>query len=237
MRTLFTFSIVSHNQAILVNNLLEDLNNIKERSFDVIVTSNISETVPINQVHNFSLTLLKNVNPLGFGANHNQAFLHCKSDYFVILNPDITIDEINMNSLISHFQDKSIGIVAPAVVNPLGFVEDSVRDFPTPLNLLLRILRLRKCIIPSDISIVDWVAGMFILIKRDVFVGVNGFDEKRFYMYFEDVDLCKRVHKKGYSIIYDPTQKVIHDARRSSRRNIRHISWHLSSMLRYFTNY
>ena len=237
MRTLFTFSIVSHNQAILVNNLLEDLNNIKERSFDVIVTSNISENVPINQEHNFSFTLLNNEYPKGFGANHNQAFLHCKSDYFVILNPDISIEELNMNSLISHFQDKSIGIVAPTVVNPFGYVEDSVRDFPTPLNLLLRFLRLHKYTIPCNISIVDWVAGMFILIKRDVFLKVNGFDDKRYYMYFEDVDLCKRVNKQGYSILYDPTQKVIHDARRSSRKNIRHMYWHLSSMLRYFTNY
>ena len=216
---------------------MEDLNNIEESCFDVIVTSNTSENVPIKKDHNFLFTHLQNDNPLGFGANHNQAFLHCKSDYFVILNPDLSIDEIYMNSLISHFQDKSIGIVAPAVVNPLGSVEDSVRDFPTPLNLFLRIIRLYKCITPSDISIVDWVAGMFILIRRDVFLKVNGFDDKRYYMYFEDVDLCKRVNKQGYSILYDPTQKVIHDARRSSRKNIRHMYWHFSSMLRYFTNY
>ena len=141
-----------------------------------------------------------------------------------------------MNSLISHFQDKSIGIVAPAVVNPFGFVEDSARDFPTPVNIFLRVLRLNKCTIPTDISVVDWVAGMFILIKRDVFVEVDGFDDKRYYMYFEDVDLCKRVKNKGYSIIYDPAQEVIHDARRLSRKNFRHICWHLSSMLRYFIN-
>ena len=76
MRTLFSFSIVSHNQAALVNKLLEDLNNIKERSFDVIVTSNVSEDVPIKKDHNFLFTHLQNDNPLGFGANHNQAFLH-----------------------------------------------------------------------------------------------------------------------------------------------------------------
>jgi GT2 family glycosyltransferase len=232
-----TISIVSHNQATLVNNLLDELNNIKETIFDVIVISNIKENIPINQLHKFSFTLIKNDKPLGFGANHNKALLHCKSDYFLILNPDISITDFNMNSLISHFDDKSIGIVAPAVVNPLGMLEDSVREFPTPLNLLLRIFRLQKSIIPIGISAVDWVAGMFILIKRDIFVEINGFDDESFYMYLEDVDLCKRVNKLGYSILYDPTQKVIHNARRSSRKSIRHMYWHISSMFRYFTNY
>jgi GT2 family glycosyltransferase len=90
--------------------------------------------------------------------------------------------------------------------------------------------------VPTERSVVDWVAGMFILIKKDVFNELSGFDDKRFFMYFEDVDLCRRVNNKGYSIIYDPSQHVVHDARRASRKNLKHIIWHITSMFRYFTN-
>jgi GT2 family glycosyltransferase len=215
---------------------LSDLKNINDVNLDVIVTSNIPESFKINDKHSFDYKYIKNDYPLGYGANHNQAFLHCNSEYFLILNPDISIRSLKITSLLSNFNDNNVGIVAPAIVNSFGHLEDSTRSYPTIINMIRRRLGVDNFTIPTQKSFVDWVAGMFILVRKDVFNELSGFDDNRYFMYFEDVDLCERVNQHGYSIIYDPSQQVIHDARRASKRNIRHLFWHLTSMFRYFAN-
>lgn len=232
----FTFSIVSHNQANLVNKLLDDLNNIRESFFDVIVTSNTSENVPINQDHTFSFSLLNNDKPLGFGANHNKAFLNSDADFFIVTNPDIRIKTISLDSFLSHFFHGNSGIVGPAILNPLGKPEDSARDFPNLYSLFLKLICLQNPFeLPKTLTSVDWIAGMFMIIPNDIFREVGGFDDKRFFMYYEDVDICLRVRNRGYNILYDPSQSVIHDAQRASRRSFRHMKWHLTSMFRFLS--
>jgi hypothetical protein len=61
---------------------------------------------------------------------------------------------------------------------------------------------------------------------------VGGFDE-RFYMYYEDVDICRRLWGQGWSIVLQPAAVVIHDAQRASHRRLRHMRWHAASALRY----
>ncbi len=79
----------------------------------------------------------------------------------------------------------------------------------------------------------DWVAGMFMLFRRNVYAEVGGFDE-RYFLYYEDVDLCRRLRRHRYDVRLLPEVSVVHDARRESRHSLRHLGWHLSSMLRYF---
>jgi len=74
---------------------------------------------------------------------------------------------------------------------------------------------------------------MFMMVKRQAFADIGGFDEK-FFLYYEDVDLCARFKKAGWAVKYDPRAEVVHDARRTSHTNLRYLKWHLSSMLRYF---
>jgi N-acetylglucosaminyl-diphospho-decaprenol L-rhamnosyltransferase len=220
---------------LLVNKLLSELNNITGISFDVIVTSNISEDYPININQEFPCFLITNEYPMGYGANHNQAFLHCESDFFVILNPDISIGSLDMISLSSHFKANHVGIVSPKILNISGGIEDSTRPYPTLINLLFRIFGLENYKIPTEKTVVDWVAGMFMLFRKDVYNELSGFDDNRFFMYFEDVDICRRVNMNGYSIIYDPSQHVVHDAQRASRKNLKHFIWHITSMFRYLS--
>ena len=79
---------------------------------------------------------------------------------------------------------------------------------------------------------VDWVAGMFMLFRSEVFRSIGGFDEA-YFLYYEDVDLCRRLHAAGKSVIYNPRVEVVHDARRGSRREFGLMRHHLASMLRY----
>jgi hypothetical protein len=78
----------------------------------------------------------------------------------------------------------------------------------------------------------DWVAGMFMLFRREVFAEMSGFDE-RYFLYYEDVDLCRRLRRRGYDVRLVPTVTAVHDARRESRRSLRHLRWHLASMARF----
>ncbi len=78
----------------------------------------------------------------------------------------------------------------------------------------------------------EWVAGMFMLFRSRDFQDLGGFDEQ-FFLYYEDVDICVRAWQKGMRILACPQVSVIHDARRDSRRSLRHLRWHLGSMARF----
>ena len=128
-------------------------------------------------------------------------------------------------------------MVAPLVVSPHSVVEDSMRHFPTVRLLLAKLLggdggRYEVTDGSPDFC-PEWVAGMFMLFRSDDFARLRGFDEN-FYLYYEDVDICVRAWQQGMKLVACPRVRVIHDARRGSRRNLRHLRWHLASMGRYF---
>jgi GT2 family glycosyltransferase len=73
---------------------------------------------------------------------------------------------------------------------------------------------------------------MMLLVRSETFRSIGGFDEK-FFLYYEDVDLCARLRMLGHEIRQERTVEAVHDARRQSRRNPRFTCWHLTSMTRY----
>jgi N-acetylglucosaminyl-diphospho-decaprenol L-rhamnosyltransferase len=75
---------------------------------------------------------------------------------------------------------------------------------------------------------------MFMLFRRDAFERVRGFDE-RYFLYYEDVDICRRLGAAAFRVVATPRAQAIHEAQRASRRNPRYMYWHARSMLRYLT--
>ena len=169
------------------------------------------------------------------GANNNAAFKHCRTPYFCAANPDIRLPADPFPSLISNFTDATVAVAGPLVRNPAGAVEDSARRFPTAGSLLKKILIERKGPdYPTDRGPVevDWLAGMFLLFRAESFRTVGGFDE-RYFLYCEDVDLCRRLGASGMKIVYDPRAAAVHDARRGSHRNLALMRHHVASIVRY----
>lgn len=76
-------------------------------------------------------------------------------------------------------------------------------------------------------------AGIFMLFSAKDFRAVDGFDEK-YFLYYEDVDICARLWKAGRHVLACPKALVIHEARRTSRKNFHYMQWHMMSMARYF---
>jgi N-acetylglucosaminyl-diphospho-decaprenol L-rhamnosyltransferase len=234
---LVTVSIVSHGQAGLVANLLADLARCTNLPLEVVLTLNLEEHLPFSESdHPFPLSVIRNSQPKGFGANHNAAFSHAKGRFFCVLNPDIRLPVDPFPSLTEDLSDGRVGVVAPLVRAPGGGIEDSARAFPTPLAILSKLGgRPQTADYPRTSSPFspDWVAGMFMLFRSQTFRAIMGFDEK-YFLYYEDVDLCARLRRQGLQVLLDPRVECLHEARRASHRNLRYMSWHLRSMLRFF---
>lgn len=229
-------SIVSHRHGALVRELLKDLERCCP-GIEVQLTLNVPEELPFAE-GDFGLPLrtFRNADPAGFGANHNAAFARADGGYFCVLNPDIRVNANPFPALTAALEESKIGVAAPRIVNPGGATEDSARRFPTPWTLL------RKAFTPGphhDYEVAsmplhpEWVAGMFMLFRSAVYREIGGFDE-RYFLYYEDVDLCRRLRARGYEVSLVPSVSAVHDARRQSRHSLFHLRQHLASMFRFF---
>ena len=234
---IITFSVVSHGQMNMIKGLINDLISIKNINFELIITLNISEDFSDLPNTDFSIKIIKNLYQKGFGSNHNYAFQFSSGYYFLIINPDIRFNYLCLEELIYAFDDDSVGAVAPLVLTPTGSIDDSARRFPSIFSLFLRSFFGKRSIdYPTDSGpvVIDWAGGMFLLFRKDIYSLLNGFDEKKFYMYFEDVDICRRLKIAGYKLMLIPHVNVIHYAQRDSTKKIKFLFWHIKSALRYF---
>lgn len=231
-----TVSIVSHGHHRYVEALLHDLNQVTQVSFEVILTINIPDTPVLESGWNYPVQIVHNPRPLGFGANHNAAFARASGAHFLVLNPDIRLQPDVIAQLLAAMEDPEIGLCAPSVVNAQGQMEDSVRRFPTLWRLIKRLLTGRHDTVTLQAGLlnqVDWVAGMFMLFRHEAFASVKGFDAERFFLYYEDVDICQRLHRKGWKVVVQPAVSVVHEAQRSSHRRLKFAIWHATSAARY----
>jgi len=228
---LFLISIVSHGQNSLINQLLRSFEKfIKVENYNVIIviTHNIDDPTQIVKIKNVKVVSKLNLTPRGFGANHNHVFEIYNPDFFAIINPDIVLRSLCNIDEICEVLYQNPGIYSPMVFEKNGLIADFRRKDLTLRNLLKRkFFRLRE-----DIKF-DWLAGMALLTKGDVFHALGGFDE-RFFMYVEDCDLCLRARLHSFTIGVIDNLEVVHDAQRNSRRNVRSFLMHITSLVKYW---
>lgn len=233
-----SISIVIHNQVELVSDLLSDFNMVNSNNFEVILTCNTTNDELPAGTYKYPIKIIRNDIARGFGANHNTAATAAEGQFFAVVNPDIRLSSFSFQALLDLFDAPLVGAAAPVVLSIDGHIEDSVRRFPTFSRLFNRTILGRR--IPDytwldDPISVDWVAGMFMLFRTETFQKIGGFDDEKFFMYMEDVDICRRLHHLGLLVKVQPLVSVVHNAQRASRRKIRHLRWHVVSAFRYFT--
>ena len=233
-----SISIVSHLQGGMVANLLADIEkHCATEALEVFLTVNVPEVLPFTiGDFSFPFKIINNSAPLGFSANHNQAFRLASNDYYCVANPDVRFTNNPFPALLTCLDEVDVGVVAPKVVGDNGELEDSARCFPTPLKILVKAIRGRprnEYIIKDENIYPDWIAGMFMLFRYEVFKSIGGFDE-RYFLYYEDVDICARLRQKNFEVALCPKAIVIHRGQRSSHRNFKYFKWHITSMVRFF---
>ena len=168
----------------------------------------------------------------GFAAGINRAARRATSRLLLILNPDVELRAPIVTTLAACLASHpNAGIVGGLVREPDGRVQASARRFPDlstafggRTSWLTRVLPgnplTRRNLSPTNLEAgcaeVDWVTGAFMMVRREVFESLGGFDE-RFFMYWEDSDLCLRALKAGWKTMYEPRAEVIHFTGRASR--------------------
>jgi GT2 family glycosyltransferase len=229
----FTISIISHGQGRYCAQLLADLAQHSAGALArVVLTLNIPEELRPDPQLPFPVQVLRNEQPRGFGANHNQAFRHCQTPLFAVLNPDLRLAVDPFPALARWLADPATGIVAPVVREPDGSVADFVRPLVTPWEVLRR--RIGRTPAQPDAP-PDWIAGMFLAFRRETYAELGGFDE-RYFLYCEDVDICARARLHGLALRIAAEATVTHQAQRASRRSWTRMRMHVASLLRLWSS-
>ena len=228
--------IVSHGHANHVRALLRDLDRHCRTPLEVILTANTNNDLDLQRATlSHRLHVVVNDSPKGFGANHNSAFRQSAAPHFCVLNPDVRIHRDPWPELVNALADESIGVVAPLVTDAAGGVQQSFRRVMTPLVLVRRAIGRGNRIeySPRRHIYPEWVAGMCMLFRRQVFSSIGGFDE-RYFLYCEDMDICCRLSLAGYKACVAGEVQIVHEGQYGSRHNLRHLAMHLHSLLLFY---
>lgn len=225
-----TVSIVSHGQWAMVRPLVDQLHaRCRSSIARIVLTVNIPEATDVPAHWDLPLDIVRNAEPRGFGANHNAAFARCDSAWFLVLNPDIRLDDNVIATLLARAKQQT-GLITPRIQEPGKSEPEPYRDLLTPLELFRRRSPSHR---PPQQPV--WVAGMFMQLRREAFAQIGGFDE-RFFMYCEDFDLCARLRLGGWDLQVEEDLSVLHDARRASNSSFKPLLWHLASFARVWTS-
>ncbi len=208
---------VTYNSAKFIKEHLDSLiKNLPPKSEIIIVDNNSAdETVSIIEKYK-SVRLIKSSENVGFSKGNNKGAKAAKGEYLFFLNPDIKTLNNSVQKLMDYANlTDNVGIVAPQLIKENGGVQASVTNLPNLKNLFLEYLFNKKNVFSeyaptgNEATKVEAVYGAAMLIKKELFLKIGGFDE-RYFLFYEDLDLCRKVRKLGYKVIYFPQAKFIH---------------------------
>ena len=210
-----TIIIVSYKSEKMIIRNLEII-----KKFPTIIINNSRSDKFNTLIDNFkNIKLITPDLNLGYGRANNLGVNQSKTPYFLIVNPDILLNEKLINTLYSTFlnYNDDIGVVGPSLYdsNMKRRTNGSISHVKK-----IRGSKLSSSInnIPEDNMCCDFLVGCCLFMKRDFFIELGGFD-KDFFMYFEDNDLCDRIIKNGKTVVEVPSAKVIHLENSSSKKN------------------
>lgn len=192
---------------------------------------------------------IPNERNVGFGRACNQGMRLARGRYLFLHNPDLEVRPGSLEALLELAdREPDAGLIAPRLHYADGRLQESCRTFYTVRIFLLRRTFLGRLFsgaraIREHLMLdwdhestreVDWAIGAALLARREAVDDVGMMDE-RFFMYFEDVDWCYRMHQRGWRVFYHPVSRMIHHYRReSARRPGRGLFVHLGSTFRYY---
>jgi len=217
--------LVSFNSAHLLERLRDSLGaaalpGLKLRLLAVDNASSDGSGEILRATFPCALFIQNQVN-VGFGRANNQLAEHVSGDFVLLLNTDAFVAPETLAMTVDYMErHPRCGILGVRVVGGDGSAQPSLRSFPTPLTTFLRRTGLNR-FIPLDsarndlardhtrISECDWVPGCYYLVRRAVLEQIGLFDP-RFFLYFEEVDHCRRARDAGWTVTYLPSTSVVH---------------------------
>lgn len=209
--------LVTFNNQDTISKCLKSLQG-NSNILEIIVVDNAStdETLKILEDFDKSIKILRSFSNLGFSKANNMAAKIALADYLLFLNPDTYLERPQLLSelLESLKNNPKYGLVGSKLNFPNGEIQPTVRNLPTSIGAFqqyfLKIKNSYNFYVPTGKILleVESVVGACLLIKRESFLKVM-FDEK-YFLYFEDLDLCKRIRQKGFKVGYLPNDGLVH---------------------------
>lgn len=210
--------IVNYNGHKYLKNCFDSIyEKLSDVSFEIIVIDNNSSDDSCNfiKVNYPQIVLLEPKINYGFGKGNNEAVKAARGKYLLLLNNDtILIDQLRpvLDFLIS---DKNIGVLGINMLNANHDYLPVAGVFPNKKNMFRfkNLLDVNQDLNTNNFSkksyYVDWLSGSFMMLPRDVYEKVNGFDED-YFLYVEDVDFCKKIENAGLKRVFLPSFRYIH---------------------------
>jgi hypothetical protein len=229
--------IVNYNVKEFLQNLLHSIDKAATNySTEIFIVDNASDDGSVELIKEKfpGIKLITNSKNAGFGKANNQALRQVKGKYILLINPDAIVGEDTFNKMISFFETNSeAGLAGCKILNPDGSLQLACRrSFPGPWTSFCKVTGLSRLFPKSRLFArynltyldenktyeVDAVSGSFMMMKKDVYEKVGGFDED-FFMYGEDLDLSYRIQKAGYKVFYVHETQIIHYKGESTKRS------------------
>jgi hypothetical protein len=220
--------------------------------FEIFVVDNASKDNSAEMVEKGfpEVNLIRNKKNLGFAKANNQAIKKAKGEYILLLNSDTKILDQALVKMVE-LMDKNarVGILGCKLLNPDGTLQPSCRRFPSLKSQTLILLKLHN-LLPNlkairDYYTLDWkynktkkvdqVMGACFMVRKKVFEEIGLLDEK-YFIWFEEVDFCKRAKDAGWDTYFLPNAQVVHEKAASFDQllNLKRQIWFNNSLLRYF---
>ncbi len=222
--------IVTYNSAGTIEECLCELAaaafDTPEADIIVIDNNSTDQTLDIILQKFPSVTVIRNERNIGFGAAANGGARHAKGEFLFLLNPDTVVEKSLIRQIMSfEYESLDRSAVGCQFIDRFGKPQPSSWRLPTlgtimvesflPYNVSTRLLSGNaRTIAPTEM-----VSGGCMILSRSLFDSLGGFDE-RFFLYYEDADLCLRLRRAGGRVLLNPEWKIFHHGRKSFGNNL-----------------
>ena len=244
--------VVNYNSGPFLERCLGSLMRAEGAPAEIIVVDNASTDGSEGRAGQHPpVRMIRNEENRGFAAAANQGVGLSTHPYVLLLNPDARMTGGSLEALVKMAEERPrAGAIGPLVRNADGSLQPSARKVPSigealghafvgpfvPNNRWSRAYTMADWDRRSERE-VEWVSGSAMLIRREAFDQVGGFDEG-YFMYVEDVDLCTRLRAAGWTVLFAPEAEVEHESGVSSRARFRRLAFeHSRSIYRYFSQH
>jgi GT2 family glycosyltransferase len=236
------------------------LNTIKNISYEIIIIDNNSpndsyECLQSNFMQFKNIQIIRNSLNSGFGAANNLAVNYATGNYLLFLNPDVIVLNDSIVKMYEKFlNNEEIGLISCKLLNKDLSLQHSCRRFLTFHEFIFSRTPLKKLVNRKyrnklnskylmydfnhkNTESVDWVMGSCMLMEKNFFNFIGGFS-KEYFMYFEDVDLCYKIHLNNRKVLYYSDAHMIHLHNQESVKKVNKLTYiHLTSMIKFYLKY
>ncbi|HEX9252500.1 MAG TPA: glycosyltransferase, partial [Ignavibacteriaceae bacterium] len=229
--------IVNYNVKEFLQNLVHSIEKASSNlTKEIIIVDNASDDDSVDFIKEKfpQVKLIANQTNLGFGKANNIGLNQATGKYILLINPDTLVAEDTFEKMIKFFESNlSAGLAGCKILNPDGTLQLACRrSFPGPWTSFTKVIGLSNLFPNSKIFArynltyldenksyeVDAISGSFMMMRKEVYQKVGGFDEQ-FFMYGEDLDLCYRIQKAGFKVFYVHYTQIIHYKGESTKRS------------------